>query len=391
MSALKNTFSIVVLFSIFIGCSKIEKERIPILKGSIINGPETALLLRLDSISEVVDTLKIGADGSFVCERGHLKSDFYQLLIGREVVNLILYANSTTNISFDYLNLKNTLHFTGCMQSSLLQEVEGISADYAKELMVARDTILGMVGTVTTDSIINQMYSQLDSITLRHRHRLEAIMVDQDSALIMIPALLQSAGNWHLFNLPKEKARFVKSQYLLSQNFSHSYQVVRFSSLVKRVIAKQDGVKSLAKGDKFPDLDLFTPWSEPLPLNTLIGKSVLVVVWSPDLPSCRDRNKEIAKLMWRYRNLGLETYMINMNPNSELWKKAIKEDELNCLHVSDLKGFESPVISTLALSSLPSNFLLNKEGKIVEIDLWGDNLEDAIKQIAKNKTYYRAE
>lgn len=389
MGLFKYSILVIGFFVSLTRCSTIEKERIPILKGSIMNAPQVVLLYRLDSIPEIVDTLHVESDGSFECKRGHLKSDFYRLSLGNETLNLILYADSTTFVSFDYFNLRGSLRFSGCMQSDMLQEVESNSAQYHQALKMATDTILGMVGTVTTDSIINRMYQQLDSITIKYRENLEAMMVGQDSSLVVLPMLLQSVGNWSLFTLPKEKALFIKSQFLLSQNFSHSYQVGRFSKLVKEVVAKQDGVKQLALGDKFPDLELFTPWNEPLPINTLNGKSVLVVVWSPDLPTCRVRNKEIAKLMWRYRNQGLETYMINMSINSEGWKKAIKQDELNCLHVSDLKGAFSPVISALGLSALPSSFLLNRDGKIVEMNLWGENLEDAIIQITKNRNYHR--
>ena len=391
MGLLKYSIFVIGFLISLTKCSTIEKERVPILKGSIVNAPQVVLLYRLDSIPTIVDTLNVQPDGFFECKRGHLKSDFYRLSLGNESINLILYADSTTVVNFDYFNLRESLRFSGCMQSEILQRVESNSLQYKQALKIAADTILGMVGTVTTDSIINRMYLQLDSVTLRYRENLEAMMVGQDSSLVVLPMLLQSVGNWSLFTLPKEKALFIKSQFLLSQKFSHSYQVGQFSKLVKEVIAKQDGVKQLSLGDKFPDLDLFTPWNDPLPINTLNGKNVLVIVWSPDLQTCRIRNKEIAKLMWRYRNQGLETYMINMSTSSDEWKRVIKEDELNCLHVSDLKGPFSPVITALGISSLPSSFLLNRDGKVVEMNLWGENLEDAIIQITKNKNYHRNE
>ncbi len=89
-------------------------------------------------------------------------------------------------------------------------------------------------------------------------------------------------------------------------------------------------------------------------------------------------------MIWRYRSHGLETYMISLDTDSKKWQKAIEEDELNCFHVTDLLGESSPAIANLGVTKLPILYLLNKDGKVVEKDIWGAKLEDALATLVKN-------
>lgn len=374
------TFAIVVF-----GCSSAVTEHTPILNGKIANAPQLVLLERLDSLPVVVDTLKLSTDGTFTCTRKGLYTDFYRINIGQHQINLILNPDSTTTINFDYFDIHNSLSFSGFKQSLILQSVEENSRQFAKELALLSDTIKKCVGTTITDSIVDLFYRSQDTLTLRFRTNLESIIKGNDANLIAIAALLQDAGNVSLYSFPKDKRHFLETQFMLVQQYPHSYQVMHFSNLVNTVYAKLDGFKPVQIGDKLFDVEAYTPWNERLPLSGLAGKNVMVVVWSSQLPLCRARNKEISKLMWRYRNLGLETYMISLDANAEDWKLAIKDDELNCLHVSDLSGISSPVIGLYGINLLPAIFLLNRDGVVVEKGIWGEKLEDAIQHLVKQK------
>jgi hypothetical protein len=69
-------------------------------------------------------------------------------------------------------------------------------------------------------------------------------------------------------------------------------------------------------------------------------------------------------------------------PFDRLWKKAIKDDKLVWPnHVSDLKYWSSEADAIYGVRSIPSMFLLDREGRIVAKDLRGEALERAVKQL----------
>lgn len=378
----KLTFSILIA-SFIHGCANSKKEISPILEGRIINAPELILLQRLDSIPVTVDTISLSAEGTFVCNSRNLQSDFYWLVIGEKKINLILQSDSTTVINVDYSKINESLKYSKFNQSSILQQLENIKFQFELELKGRQDSIKNLVGTVVNDSIIRLKYYDIDSIRTRYRSQLDTLLNQNKTKLVAIPILLQQSGNIALYTLPRDKELFMSTQYLLSQNYSSSYQVKKFSAQILKVFSKTDGIAKIETGSKLPDLELFTPWNERLPLSNLLGKYVLVVVWKSDNETCRTRNKLLTKMIWRYRSYGLETYMISLDTDSKEWQKITEEDELNCFHVTDLLGESSPVIANLGVTKLPTLYLLNKEGKVVEKDTWGAKLEDALATLVK--------
>jgi hypothetical protein len=57
------------------------------------------------------------------------------------------------------------------------------------------------------------------------------------------------------------------------------------------------------------------------------------------------------------------------------WIQAIADDKLDCPHVSDIKGWSNEVALLYGVRAIPSNFLLDREGKIVAKNLRGEVLD----------------
>ena len=70
----------------------------------------------------------------------------------------------------------------------------------------------------------------------------------------------------------------------------------------------------------------------------------------------------------------------------EAWLNAIKNMKMPWTHLSDLAGWKSIGSSIYEINSIPSNILFDGEGKVVDIDLRGEQLESKLAQIfAGNK------
>jgi hypothetical protein len=64
------------------------------------------------------------------------------------------------------------------------------------------------------------------------------------------------------------------------------------------------------------------------------------------------------------------------------WKSAIQKDGLIWPnHVSDLKGWKTPLINTYGFDAIPFTVLINKEGKVIGTNLRGEQLEQKLAQL----------
>ncbi len=56
------------------------------------------------------------------------------------------------------------------------------------------------------------------------------------------------------------------------------------------------------------------------------------------------------------------------------WLSAVQKDGLPWTQLSELKGWESSVAKAYKIKSIPANYLIDPNGKIVGVGLRGENL-----------------
>lgn len=116
-------------------------------------------------------------------------------------------------------------------------------------------------------------------------------------------------------------------------------------------------------------------------LSAYKGKYVLIDFWASWCGPCRAENPKIKKAYTKYQAKGFEVLGVSLDNNKVAWKKAINMDNLPWTNVSDLNGFKNSVSQKYAVTELPTNYLLDPEGKIIGKNLKGDTLLEKLKSI----------
>jgi hypothetical protein len=70
-----------------------------------------------------------------------------------------------------------------------------------------------------------------------------------------------------------------------------------------------------------------------------------------------------------------------LDDRREEWLRAIREDGLEWDHVSDLKRWETIVVDLYRVDKIPTSFLIDPSGRILETDLFGDRLLEKLEII----------
>ena len=119
-------------------------------------------------------------------------------------------------------------------------------------------------------------------------------------------------------------------------------------------------------------------------LSDLRGKVVLIDFWASWCGPCRRENPNVTRIYSQYHDKGFEIFSVSLDSDAASWKRAIESDKLVWPnHVSDLKKWQSQAAAIYGVRSIPSTFLLDKEGRIVHRDLRGADLERAVKQLVE--------
>jgi peroxiredoxin len=138
-----------------------------------------------------------------------------------------------------------------------------------------------------------------------------------------------------------------------------------------------------AIGTLAPDFSLPDPSGKLVKLSDLRGQYVLVDFWASWCKPCRAENPTVAKAYTTYQHRKFTVVSISLDSQSAraAWLKAIQDDGLTWPQVSDLRGFNTEVAQQYAISTIPQNFLLDPQGRIVAKNLRGEALPQKLAQV----------
>ena len=185
--------------------------------------------------------------------------------------------------------------------------------------------------------------------------------------------------NWNLDNLSYLE--------LMNTAYQNTYGDVPASRSVasqyQQIYSGFEQYKTIENGTMdAPDFTLSTPDGDPISLSSLKGKVVLIDFWASWCGPCRKENPNLVKLYQKYKSKGFTILSVSLDDDEAKWKNAIEADGLIWPnHVSDLKGWESPMTQVYGFNSIPHTVIINKEGKINGIGLRGEQLEKKINTI----------
>lgn len=145
------------------------------------------------------------------------------------------------------------------------------------------------------------------------------------------------------------------------------------------------GVDAYAKtgiGAVASEINQPTPDGDFVKLSSLKGQYVLVDFWAAWCRPCRGESPTLVSAYNKYNKDGFTIYSVSLDEAKSDWTDAIKKDGMGAwTHVSDLKGWSCEPAGEYGVSSIPANFLLDKDGKIIAKDLRGAALEAKLKEL----------
>ncbi len=119
----------------------------------------------------------------------------------------------------------------------------------------------------------------------------------------------------------------------------------------------------------------------PVSLASFRGKYVLIDFWASWCRPCRMENPTVVKAYNQYRAKNFTVLGVSLDRAKDAWVKAIADDKLTWTHVSDLKFWGNEVAQKYKVESIPQNFLLDPNGKIIATNLRGEELLKKLKEL----------
>lgn len=147
---------------------------------------------------------------------------------------------------------------------------------------------------------------------------------------------------------------------------------------MKEIDERITALQKFEPGQPVPDIVLPDTAGIVRKLSEMRGKYVLVDFWASWCGDCRRENPAVVEIYRKFHDNGFEIFAVSLDREKEAWLKAIEKDNLTWTHVSELQGWKGAVSNEFYITSIPSNLLIDPDGKIIARNLFGAELERVV-------------
>lgn len=151
---------------------------------------------------------------------------------------------------------------------------------------------------------------------------------------------------------------------------------------IKEFVAKK---RLTEPGQPYVDFEQPTADGGQLSLKSVIenpaNKYVLLDFWASWCGPCMGEVPALKETYAAYHDKGFEIFGVSLDNNKERWTGAIESNGMNWIHVSDLQGWQNAAAADYGVRSIPANFLIDAEGRIVATGLRGDELKAKVAEL----------
>lgn len=119
------------------------------------------------------------------------------------------------------------------------------------------------------------------------------------------------------------------------------------------------------KGNTFPDFKAKTLKDETFSLSSLKGNYIYLTFWSAGCGACRMENKHLSNSLVKLPE-GLKLVNFSIDKNAALWERTSISDGISWTNISDLEGDSGPIKTLYQVQGVPTSYLIDKEGTIIE-------------------------
>jgi len=384
----KSCLFLLFFLSIFIqGCIyRIEKVS---LEGHLIGNPKAYIYISEfngDSLA-LIDSVKTSSKGYFKVELEAESPSFITIGLNKAQTSITLLIQPGEEIRIQTMDptLIDYKVF-GSNGSELLRRLM-IRLNGAKSQI---DSLKNMynsnLSSPKIDSIQHLLDSTYQTITTNHQNYTYNFINQNTFSPVSILALFQAYDSIHpVLDYARDRKLFrIIDSSLLSVYSSNSMvkvyhaKIQKLDSLYERSFKRELMFKV---GEVLPNVGYPITTGDNLFISGIWFKYILIDFWGSWCEVCPKNNIQLRDIYKEYAPKGLVVLQVSLGINPDSLQKMVVRDSLPWYNGFVADMYNSKLLDTLKISSVPSNYITDRWGNIKAVNLTGDRLRLKLKEL----------
>ncbi len=219
----------------------------------------------------------------------------------------------------------------------------------------------------TTEAALSDDLKQFDALLAEHKGE----KTDAVAQILYVKATLYAQV---IQNTAKADA--------LMKQLTNDYSGTKFVAAIQQQQVQDAAVakiqSQLAVGSQFPDFNVTDVNGKSLSVADFKGKVVMIDFWATWCGPCRGEIPNVVATYQKYHDKGFDIIGISLDQEQQKLLDFTKQNNMAWPQYFDGLGWGNKLAVKYGIQSIPMDYLLDGNGKIIGKDLRGDALETAV-------------